>query len=371
MFNLLNPKNTKQSAYIAAEYLYSDGPFESPQHFNRYNIFGKYHASLNTRNQLTVSASTFGSKWNASGQVPERAITAGLIGRFGAIDNTEGGYTDRTNINLQLKSSLNNNASWENQLYYSRYNFRLYSNFTFFLNDSVNGDQIRQSEARSLFGYQSVYRFSNTAGAFRFHTSFSAGIRADNTKGSELSRTKNKTAIIDPVQYGDISERNAWVAADEKIQLGKWTFNLGLRGDYLHFKYTDRLQNTQLPNQQAAIISPKINIEYNINPAVQVYLKTGKGFHSNDTRVVIANSGREILPAAYGSDLGIVLKPNKNLIINAAAWYLYLQQEFVYVGDEGIIEPGGKTRRTGIDVSARYQFNRHLFADANINIAKP
>jgi hypothetical protein len=33
------------------------------------------------------------------------------------------------------------------------------------------------------------------------------------------------------------------------------------------------------------------------------------------------------------------------LIVNSALWYLYLQQEFVYVGDAGIIEPSGKTKR--------------------------
>ncbi|MFN2440938.1 MAG: TonB-dependent receptor domain-containing protein, partial [Chitinophagaceae bacterium] len=103
---------------------------------------------------------------------------------------------------------------------------------------------------------------------------------------------------------------------------------------------------------------------------VQLYLKAGKGFHSNDTRVVVANDGKEILPAAYGSDLGIILHPAKKLLFNAAAWYLYLRQEFVYVGDAGIIEPSGKTRRIGADFSARYQFTAKLFADANINWAK-
>jgi outer membrane receptor protein involved in Fe transport len=65
------------------------------------------------------------------------------------------------------------------------------------------------------------------------------------------------------------------------------------------------------------------------------------------------------------------MKPIPRLLINAAAWYLYLEQEFVYVGDEGIVEPSGKTRRMGIDVSGRYQFTNWLFADINLNIAQP
>jgi outer membrane receptor protein involved in Fe transport len=100
-------------------------------------------------------------------------------------------------------------------------------------------------------------------------------------------------------------------------------------------------------------------------------VKTGKGFHSNDARVVVVNRGEQILPAAYGTDAGIVVKPTPRLLVNVALWHLYLQQEFVYVGDEGIIEPSGKTRRTGIDISARYQFNNWIYADANVNLAKP
>jgi outer membrane receptor for monomeric catechols len=58
------------------------------------------------------------------------------------------------------------------------------------------------------------------------------------------------------------------------------------------------------------------------------------------------------------------------LLINAALWYLYLEQEFVY-SDDGTVEPGDRTRRVGIDLSARYQLTNWLFADANVNLANP
>ena len=87
--------------------------------------------------------------------------------------------------------------------------------------------------------------------------------------------------------------------------------------------------------------------------------------------MVTANDGKQILPAAYGTDAGIILKPAKNLLINIAAWYLYLDQEFVYVGDDGNIEPSGRTRREGLDIIARYQFSKNLFANVNLNFTKP
>lgn len=89
---------------------------------------------------LNASFSAFKSKWDASGQIPQRAIDQGIIDRFGAIDDTEGGETNRTNLNLEIISSLDNGAIYSNQIYFVKYDFKLYSNFTFFLNDPINGD---------------------------------------------------------------------------------------------------------------------------------------------------------------------------------------------------------------------------------------
>ena len=163
MIDLLSLKQKEKgtSAYVAGEFLYSDGPFDLPQHFNRFNLFGKFNTRVGRKSNLSLIASTLSSGWDASGQVPERAIDNGSIGRFGYIDSLEGGSTSRTNASAKLITYYRNNSNWENQLYYSRYNFNLHSNFTFFLNDPVNGDQIRQREERNIWGYQS--RFSHSS----------------------------------------------------------------------------------------------------------------------------------------------------------------------------------------------------------------
>ena len=108
-------------------------------------------------------------------------------------------------------------------------------------------------------------------------------------------------------------------------------------------------------NNTEAIVSPNFNVFYNPSKSLQLYLKSGKGFHSNDTRVVVAEEAMDILPAAYGVDLGYTWKPTSNMFLNMAYWYLFLEQEFVYVGDAGIVEPSGRTRRQGIELSYRYQ----------------
>ena len=127
----------------------------------------------------------------------------------------------------------------------------------------------------------------------------------------------------------------------------------------------------QALQSKAALLSPKLNLSYKLNNNVQLYFYNGRGFHSNDTRVAVQQAGRKVLPPAYGTDLGGVFKLGRNLVLQSAVWYLWLDQEFVYVGDEGVVEPGDKTKRFGWDVSARYAVLKNLFADLDISFAKP
>jgi opacity protein-like surface antigen len=331
------------------------------------NLFGKYNVNLAPKEKLTITLSTFGSKWRSSGEIPERAVDEGLIGRFGYIDSLQGGNTNRTNIIARLSSSLSDNWYMQNQIYYSWYNFSHRYNDTFFAEDSINGDRLRQQESRNLFGYNGKLTnhayFNNN---LDLTSSFGLGLQLNKIHNSELSHIDDKFNVLEYIQLGNIDENSINSYVDENLRVGKWLFNAGLRMDYLYFNFEDKL-NAMMPARSKVIFSPKLNVEYTANSTVQIYLKTGKGFHSNDAKVVVANQGREILPAAYGVDLGLNWKPVDHLFINAAVWYLNLQQEFVYNGDDGTLEPSDKTRREGIDFSARYQFNNWLYAFLDIN----
>ncbi len=368
MIDLLQKNKENQNAYIAGEYLYSNGPFISKQNFNRINLVAKYNKNINTNNSLHFMSTYFYSKWNASGQVPLRAIENGSISRFGAIDDKEGGKTSRINNSISLLSKFKN-ATIEQQAYFTNYKFKLFSNFTFFLNDSINGDQIKQAETRSIFGYNSKMNFNILPN--NNSSTIGIGFRADKTMDSELSRTKNKTTTLERLSFGNIKEQNIFLYADQKINFNKLTINIGSRLDYFSFSYFDKINTVQLPSQRKAIISPKINFNYTVNNKLQLYYKVGRGFHSNDTRVVVPNNGNQILPSAYGTDIGFIAKPTKNIYFNVSTWYLYLQNEFVYVGDEAVVEASGKTRRFGIDFLTHYQLNKQLVFDASVNIANP
>ena len=356
-----------EEAYIAGEAAYTNGPFDWPQHFNRLNLFGKYNLNFSAREKLSVTISTFSSQWRSSGEIPERAVTEGLVSRFGYLDSLQGGYTRRSNAILRLSSNLSNNWFIQNQLYYSWYQFSHRFNDTFFAEDSVHGDRLRQAEYRNLYGYNGkITNHGYFKNNLELTSTLGLGFQVNAVHGRELSHINDQFEVLQYLQWGNVKENSINAYLDENLRWGKWLLNAGLRLDWLYFNYEDKLAPSLTPRSKL-IGSPKLNLEYTVNPTIQVYLKTGKGFHSNDALVVVAGQGQQILPAAYGVDLGVNWKPVEHLFINAAAWWLYLQQEFVYDADEGTLEPSGKTRREGLDFSARYQFNQWLYAFLDIN----
>lgn len=355
--------------YLATEYLMTDGPFDSPQNFNRLNVFGKYATQVNN-NFLKVQLSSFQSKWDASGQIPLRAIEQ--IGRFGSIDDTEGGQTSRQNFLIDYTATLSESEFVKTKAYMSNYDFELYSNFTFFLEDPINGDQIRQKESRKIYGLQSSYTHNTSMFSGDLVIENGAGFRYDDIDGNELSHTRNRTETLVPIALADIDEFNGFLFSDFTWEKSRWLFNLGVRLDHFRFEEVDVLQSAyQRKSDNQAFISPKLNVVYRANNQLQIYAKTGRSFHSNDARVVLDSAAVNTLPAALGFDIGAVYRPFERLIIDVAYWQLSLDQEFVYVGDGGIVEPSGRTKRSGIDFGLTYQITDQLFAYTNVNFANP
>ncbi len=358
------------NGYVASELVLSDGAFDSPQNFNRINIMGRYNYNNRENQELSLTISHFQSKWDASGQIPQRAMDQGIIDRFGAIDDTEGGNTSRSNFLINHKKLMDEHSFLTTKAYVSKYDFELFSNFTFFLEDPINGDQIRQKENRTIIGTETKYAHSVHIGDHDSQLKYEMGIgfRYDDVNKVQLSRTKNRQELLERLAYGNIDELNGYGFFNLNYKRNKWTINPGLRIDYFKFDYENLLSETyDNKSENKFFIGPKLNIIYAPSKNVQFFGKTGIGFHSNDTRVVTANNGKEILPAAYSADLGAIVKPLDKLMLNVAFWTLFLEQEFVYVGDAGIVEPSGKTKRMGVDFGLRYQFADWLYFYGDIN----
>lgn len=357
-----------ESAYLATEYTFTNSYFQSKQHFKRFNGMGKYTGLLSERTSLMLLGSHFTSTWDASGQVPERAVRAGLISRFGAIDNTEGGSTDRTNATAVLTTTLPGDAVVRQQAYYSRYNFNLFSNFTFFLENEDQGDQIRQTESRNIYGYTGTYERNGQLGNRALRTTVGVGTRIDDI--NVALRNAVKRQVTGTIVSGPVYEQNLNAYLEETLSLtDKLTVNAAFRADYFVFKFQDAAADSASGRATKGRVSPKLNFYYDLNPQVQLFARSGFGFHSNDARAVVVNRGDSLqaLPRAIGYEVGSTFKPVPALVVNAALWALHLQDELVYVGDGGFVESSGRTRRFGVDLAMRYQLSRILFADLDLN----
>jgi hypothetical protein len=362
--------NIDTKGYFASEVFRSNGYFESPQDFNRFNASAKYKISMGAQSHLLLASSFFASQWNASGQVPVRVVNEGVISRFGAIDDTEGGSTSRFNLHTKLVSQLSPVSSLEQQAYAIQYDFDLYSNFTFFLHDPVNGDQIRQQESRMIYGYQGVFNHAGTVAGKEIKTEAGMEVRYDLVDDIALSSTVRRAHLANK-QLGDIREGNINAYLNGTLLLNdRWSVNGAARFDFFSFYYRNKLVN-QNNSATASIVSPKLSVNYQLNDEIQFYIKSGYGFHSNDARTIATQRISQILPRAFGADVGFNAKLFNKSLLHLAFWSLLLDQEFVYVGDEGIVEPNGETLRRGIDLSIRHQVLPWLFIDADMNFTRP
>ena len=400
-----------QNAYFAAQFYNTDGPVESEQDFQRSNLFGKFYTYLNETNKLTFSISSFSSAWDASGQIPQRAVDSGLITRFGTIDDLEGGQTGRQNLNLTYTATGENDSRFIIQPYFSRYNFKLFSNFTFFLDDLENGDMIEQTDDRTILGLNTEYQFEQLINSMQLTTTFGGGFRSDDIEVS-LWHSPDRRRLTRRVNSG-IIERNLFLWAQEELIVNpKLRLQLGLRGDYFSFNVEDHLdtlsdKTTALPHAsgyaQEAMLNPKFNMVYSPLSSIDVFLNFGTGFHSNDARDVVIErtvsdlertfarqglsdvqinerltglhfdreqSGIRTLPRAMGAEIGARHRLWDRLNIGIAAWLLELDEELVYVGDAGETEISGRSRRVGIDIEGRAEIFSWLWIDTDVNFSR-
>ena len=238
------------------------------------------------------------------------------------------------------------------------------------MNDPVNGDGIKQFENRDLLGYNGVIKNRFSTGKVQWSTV--AGI----TGRMDLIRFGR-----DHVQYRQFISNEAAATArvmnfsvylNETLKWQKhWTVNIGLRNDLFLFHNNDFIDPESVGHVTMYRFSPKLNVFYDLSDYVTFYIKSGMGFHSNYANIAVRNGGSNAVPRSYGADAGTHIKINNRAYITATAWWLQSGAEFRYNADDGSYEDIGRSVRTGVELSARYNIWRNLWADINLDAAKP
>lgn len=95
----------------------------------------------------------------------------------------------------------------------------------------------------------------------------------------------------------------------------------------------------------------------------------GTGFRSNDARGILAQRTANTLPRAVGAEVGTRYSTAR-ITTTLALWTLDLEDELVYVADEGTTEEKGATRRIGVDVSSRLRLLDWLWGDIDLALSR-
>ena len=360
----------------AFEYNHYDGPWDLPESSNRYNALLRYHWD-HGRDDYTLTASGYWApQWHSTDQVAQRAIDDGLIGRFGAIDPTDGGKTGRAALTFDWLRN-DGDAVTKLLLYGFYYRLNLWSNFTYALDDPTNGDQFEQIDRRFVTGGELKRIWERLWWGKKVENTVGLQVRNDYIPDSGLNNTANRQ-IVNVEIYDQIEEANAGLYAQNQIQWTRWFKSvLGLRGD-LFAVHVNSNTAANSGNETAGIVSPKATLAFGPWKRTEIYLDAGAGFHSNDARgatiTVLPATGEAqqkvpLLVRSKGAEIGARTSILPGLVSTLSFWFLQSNSELTFSGDAGDTEANGPTRRYGVEWASFYKPTRWLTLSADFSFA--
>ncbi len=365
---MFSPTKDKVRTLFAAEGYYTNGPYDYENRYFRVNVLGKMTTNFTSRDELSLTGTFLTSQWNGSGQIPLRAVTDGTIGRFGAIDPSEGGDTLRSTARLNYHYDTPSGGQFFANAYGQYYRLDLITNFTFFLNDPVNGDGFQQADRRVMYGGDLGYKHRGevlgvpSTGTIGFQT------RVDDVRARLGNQTMRMPTGI--TTDSDILSASYAPFIKAEVQPVSWMrLAGGVRAETFTFDVQNRCGTcAEQPNgrKSSGIILPKMNMILGPWAGTEFFANYGDGYHSNDARSAVA-PGSSPLARAKSYEVGIRSKPwgAEGVEFIATAWRLDLQSELVFVGDEGTTEISGRSRRQGVELAARGQVWGPLYVNGS------
>jgi hypothetical protein len=371
----------------AGEVYHNDGPFDVPDDYNRLNGVLRYHYG-DERDFLTVTAMAYSGTWNSTDQVPEHAIAQGVIDRFGSLNPTDGGNSSRDSLSFtRVKRGDADQVQFS--AYVIRYKLDLWSTFTFYLKDPVNGDQMLQHDDRVVFGFKGSKIWYTELFGFPMSNAIGAQARIDDIRDVGIFPSFERRAI-GTRQNAGIMESTGAIYAENSIQWAeKARTVVGLREDEFDFDVKDKMRNADggcnidsdplgcsTGNKRASIVNPKVGVVLGPWAKTTYFINLGDGYHSNDARGVTRSgenpSVRPVTPLtrAAGAEVGVSSQLLSRWETTLDIFKLKLKSELVFSGDAGATSPNGSTTRTGIEWGNTYRLNSWLAAEFNAAVTR-
>ena len=359
---------------VAGEAQTYDGPWDVPDRLRKLNGVLRYSQGTPT-DGFSVTGMAYWAKWNATNQIPERAVADGIIGRYGTLNPTDGGDTGRFSLSGRWSQTDETGITRANA-YVIRYRMNLWNDFTYFLNDPVNGDQFRQLDDRVLGGGEVAHVFQGDLAGLPMENEIGVQTRTDSMRVG-LFNTQNRlfrSTVLDD----RVVEASAAFYYENRLRWTEWLrTSVGFRADAY---YADVRSDTPANSGRArdGIVNPKLGLVLGPWAETELYLNYGGGFHSNDVRGVTAtvdpasplfNVARSpFLVPSTGYEVGIRNRSIAGLETAVALFRLDFASENLFQGDTGTTEPSRPTRRFGIEWTNRYAVTPWLRLEGDLTV---
>ncbi|WP_443750150.1 TonB-dependent receptor [Asticcacaulis solisilvae] len=336
-----------------------DGPWTLPEHFRSVSGFVKYSRQT-PAGLLKISLSTYDSRWRPTDQIPGRAVGTVLSSAFDTLDPWLRGHTRRQILTANL-SGGDARSDWHVGAWAQAYDWSLLSNFTYYLDDPVNGDEIRQFDRRTSLGGKAE---RSVTASDRWTFTYGAQARLDDIPSVGLWHTKNGADRALESEFA-VHETALSAYGEGRFKAGDHVdITAGLRGDAYDFRTAARGGAAWSGKVSDSLVSPKLGISYRFGGSAALYANWGQGFHSNDARGV-TNPADPSPGLVKGSFDEIGGRYERGSLRLAAVWWRsHIDSELVYSADSGTVEPDGAARRKGYEISAFWKPVRRIDLDA-------
>ncbi len=358
----------------ALEAQYYDGPWEDPENLAKFNGELKYTLG-DTTDGLSIAAFGYTAEWDSTDQIPRRAVQEGLITRLGTLDPTDGGKTLRAILAVNGWRGAEDRSRFT--AYVSYYRLNLFSNFTYFLDDPVNGDQFEQADRRIVAGGQASQELHAEIGGFALNNTFGLQLRSDFIPQVGLYHTQAQRRL-ERVRDDTVNETSLGLYAKSETPWTDWLRStVGLRGDVYYFSVASSIPENS-GNEWDGLASPKLGLVFGPWSDTELYANAGLGFHSNDARGttirVDPKTGEPATPVdplvrTKGAEIGARTAIVHGLQSTVALWWLDVDSEILFVGDAGTTEPSRPSRRYGLELANYWKPLDWLALDADVSLS--
>jgi hypothetical protein len=365
-FHLLDGRLT-----AALEYFHDDGPWDRGDDYERLNGVVGYSRGDTSQGWSIVAMGSDGD-WLATDQIPRRAVAQGLIDRYGLIDPGPRGSTSR--YSLSAERHLGGARSLTDfSVFVIKYDFQLFSDFTYFLDNPVEGDQFEQADQRWILGGSASNRWHGDLGQVHTETAVGLQVRRDDiSNGLYPTQDLERTGVT---RQDDVAQLGAGLWGDTWMRFSdEWRMNVGLRADYYRADVSAfRPVNSGEANDW--MLNPKLSVIYRPWSSTEVSFNVGTGFHSNDARGatirVDPSTGEPVQPVnplvrSRGADLGIRTYTAAGYHGTLTGFWLKLDSELLFVGDGGTTEASRPSRRLGVEWTNYWQVSAELGLDLDV-----